>query len=396
MNICLVSAYFYPRSKGGTEKYVLELARKLISEDNNVEIITVHPAKTINYWYENIFVRAILESGYHGKAVVSGQIASNTLNKFSQIILEQKYDIIHFHTLTPAFGIHHLKKAKKLGFMVHFTAHIPAISCLHGDLMLYGNKACDGKINERCMSCYISKKRIPKGLSILIGKVIQTLNYPKSIAQVVNKKSKELMDLSIFCDKIFIFTNWQWQIYIENGIPPAKLIVLQQMPIKAPGSGNAKEYTKEATNNITIGFAGRICYEKGLHNLINCFKKLPKQGLQLIIAGILDETSSSYFNELKNSTKSEKNIIWSFNLDDSQLQNFYHEIDYLCIPSIWYETGPYVLYEAFNNDTPVIANNLGDMQVWKDKGYPIKLYNNQYELLQLLEDLLLIKNNNKW
>lgn len=389
MKIALVSEYFYPKSKGGTEKYVYELAEKLISEKNQVEIITVSSDDIKHYNFKGITVRVIAPENNEDKNIISGLKPAHNLSAFNAILKEEKYDLIHFHSLTPAFSLHHIHIAKAFAIPVYFTAHIPSITCIHGDLMQYGKTACDGKIIERrCMSCYISKKQIPKGLSILLASLISQLNYPKSIANVVYQKQQDLSRLNFLCDQIFIFTTWQKRIFIENGIDESKLTLTQQMTLPEPDTNNHRPLISKNNRKIKLAFIGRICHEKGLHILLDAIKVLKKENIELHIAAIIENKKDPYFLKMKDLTKNNANIFWSYNLDDSEVQQFYEGIDLICVPSIGYETGPYVLYEAFKLRIPVLANNLGDMEAWEQKGFPIELYNNTNELVSLLKSKL--------
>lgn len=374
MKICLVSEYFYPQSKGGTEKYVFELAKKLISEKNQVDILTAGPSEFAHYKYEELSVKAV----HH----------TDNLALFKSILDNEEYDRIHFHTLTPTFNTSHIALARTKNAEIYFTAHIPAVTCIHGDLMQFGKIACDGLIlKHRCTACYISKKKISKPISNLIAGLVSRLNYPKTTANVVEKKIAEVSALNILCDKIFIFTEWQKRIFIKNGFDQEKLVNVQQMDVNLPTNNTPYPVVPKNKGRIKIGFVGRVSYEKGLHTLLSAFLDPSLENLELHIAAIVPDEKDSYFQKLTNLVRGKSNIFWAFNLNPSSMEEFYQNVDLICIPSIWYETGPFVLYEAFKYNLPVIANNLGDMQVWQRKGYSITTYNNHKELSELLYNL---------
>jgi len=387
MKIALVTEYFYPNSKGGTEKYVLELSKKLVVNNNEVEIITIATEGIESYNYEGINVRVISNTIDKNKDVISGLKPSNNLNNFYKTLIKGEYELIHFHSLTTAFSIHHIALASSLNRIIYFTAHVPSVTCIHGDLMLYGKDACDGKIsNNRCMSCYVSKKGFSPPFSRIITTLIKGLSYPKSISTIVKNKQKNIEHLNNFCEKIFIFTYWQKRIFIANGINESKLFLIQQAEITDNTSEHRTSEIKKS-RKVKIAYVGRICFEKGVHILLETFIQLNDPTLELHIAAIVENLDDPYIIKMQNLSQQQSNISWSYNLYQHEIEDFYKQVDYLCIPSIWYETGPYVLYEAFNNNLPVIANNLGDMGVWKNRGYPIKLYNNSKELLLILKTI---------
>lgn len=378
MKIALVTAYFYPIGNGGTEKYVLSLAQKLIAENHEIEIITVGETETIDYIHEGVKVSCLPDELKRQSEVISGNKAADNLQAFTKKLKEANYDLVHFHTLTPAFGIFHIEAAKRSAKKIYFTAHIPSITCIHGDLMQFGQKACDGLVmKNRCTACYISKKGLNKPLSKILAATINILGRPKTIAAVVTHKLKDMKSLSALCDKIFIFTNWQKEFFLKNGFNEKKL----EMTTQFLGTELIPQQ-KTSKKIINIGFVGRITEEKGLHILINAFNALAKTELKLHIAGI--SLNDDYFRSVRKLAEKNQNIIWQLNINSQQIQDFYTAIDLLVIPSITYETGPFVLYEAIEVNLPIIANDLGDLKVWKSKGFDIELYDSPKELSEKL------------
>lgn len=379
MKIALVSAYFYPLSQGGTEKYVLNLAKKLIQDGDDVNVITVDSTIFKTYEYQNIKVYAISDEIYTEKYMTAGFQPGNML-AFQEILRNEKYDIVHFHTLTPAFNIHHIELAKKNGAKIHFTAHVSSITCIHGDLMQFGQVACDGIITQtRCTACHLSKSKLPKKSSLLLANTILFFGFPKNLSVVVTRKQFELKRLNEISDVIFLFTKWQKLVFVENGFDPEKIIITNQIiNRKLIPNGNANK------NIQNIGFVGRITREKGLHILIHAFNKIAKPKIQLHIAGIINDLD--YHKSLIANVKNRK-IIWSYNLDEQQMEDFYKKIDLLVIPSISYETGPFVLFEALERNIPIIANDLGDISEWKKRGFNVNLYTKESELILLLSNL---------
>lgn len=379
MKIALVSAYFYPFSQGGTEKYVLNLAKKLKQDGHDINVITVDSTSFKTYKYQNIKVYAINDEMYTERYMTSGFQPENML-VFQKILRDEKYDIVHFHTMTPAFNIHHMELAKKNGAKIYFTAHVSSITCVHGDLMQFGQVACDGVITPtRCTACHLSKNKLSKKSSLLLAKPILFFGFPKNLSVVVTRKQFELKRLNEISDLIFLFTKWQKRVFIENGFDPEKIIITNQI-INRKLIPNVNE-----NKNInSIGFVGRITREKGLHILIHAFNRITKPNIQLHIAGIINDLD--YYNSLIAKVKNRK-IIWSYNLDEQQMEDFYKKIDVLVIPSISYETGPFVLFEALERNIPIIANDLGDISEWKKRGFKVDLYKKQSELTLLLSNL---------
>ena len=381
MKIALVTAFFYPSSQGGTEKYVLNLAKRLIEEYNKVEIITTSENDESEYKYEGLRVHCLQDEVSTHQEIISGKKPSSNLDLFTLLIEEGEYDIIHFHTLTTVFNLFHIAAAKNVVSKIYFTAHVPGITCIHGDLILFGKKACDGLVmKNRCTACYISTKGLGRTVSKIAAQTVLTVNKPKSIATVALDKLQELKMLNNLCDKIFLFTNWQQKNFLKNGFTAEKL----QMTTQYLGSSFIPQKTKHRPIE-TIGFVGRISKEKGLHILIKAFIASNRPILKLHIAGI--SKNDAYFRGVKKMSEKNQGISWELNLNKKEIDAFYKKIDLLVIPSITYETGPFVLYEAFEKNIPILANDLGDMKIWLERGHNITLYNSPNSLTTILETL---------
>lgn len=384
MTVLLVSEYFYPHSTGGTEQYVYELAGALVSANIHTTILAVStPADS--YRYNNIEVHTIPFNNNFSKQVIGGITAADNLQAFINKLNELQPDVVHFHTLTTSIGTFHYEAAHKTGAKVIFTSHIPGNTCLRGDLMRYGETVCDGKVRlNTCLACYLNANGIPKVISPVVAKAMRILKYPAVLSQASAIKQQQLEKIKAICSHVVTLSNWQQQVFLINGFTPAQLILSRHTFKGVPS--NFKQDPQSGI--ITIGFAGRVTPVKGLHILIEAFKKLDSKLYELQIAGIKDPEHQQYMDGLLAETKELKNIHWHFDYTPDTINSFYQKTNVLCIPSTWHETGPYVMFEAIARHIPVIASNIGGMQEWANLNYPVKTYafNNALALTQLLKE----------
>jgi glycosyltransferase involved in cell wall biosynthesis len=384
MKVLLVSEYFYPHSTGGTEQYVYELAGALTSANINTTILAVSTSAD-SYRYNNLEVHTIPFNTNLSKEVIGGIVAADNLQAFINKIKELQPDVIHFHTLTTSIGVFHYQAAHKTGAKVFFTSHIPGNTCLRGDLMRYGEKVCDGKVRlNTCLACYLNANGMPKAISPLAAKAMRVLKYPTILSQASAIKKQQLEKIKAVCSNIVTMSNWQQQVFLINGFAPTQLILSRHTFKGIPL--NFKQEPQPDT--ITIGFAGRISPEKGLHILIEAFKKLDSKLYTLQIAGIKHPEHKKYMDGLLAETEELKNIHWHFDYTPDTISSFYQQINVLCIPSVCNETGPFVMFEAIARHIPVIASNIGGMQEWAGLNYPVKTYefDNAAALTQLLKE----------
>ncbi len=383
MRVLLVTDYFYPKSSGGTEKYVHELAQGLRANGIDVIILTINKSSG-SYQFDNFEVHTIPPNTGNRKEVIAGVAPANNLQSFIDKLSELKADVVHFHTLTTSLSVYHYQAAKQTGAKVIFTSHIPGNTCLRGDLMQYGQEICNGKVRlNTCLSCYLNAQGLPKVISPVVAKTMRILKQPTLLSQASAIKRKHLEKIKTVCSTVVTMSNWQQDVFLINGFNPGQL-TLSRHTFK-----QINDHQGARTNDyITIGFAGRISPEKGLHILIDAFKQLDVTSSTLLIAAIKVPTQDKYLEKLLSETKDFPNIKWNYNYTADNIDSFYNELNILCIPSVCNETGPYVMFEAIARHIPVIASNIGGMQEWADLNYPIKTYafSNASALTQLLKE----------
>jgi glycosyltransferase involved in cell wall biosynthesis len=119
---------------------------------------------------------------------------------------------------------------------------------------------------------------------------------------------------------------------------------------------------------LTIGFIGRIVPEKGLENLLDAVKRLPRTGWRLVIAG---QVAPPLNLEKLRASVVGLPIDW---LGVVPADSFYSEIDILVVPAIWADPGPLVVHEAFANAVPVIGSRIGGIMDFIEEGRTGWLY----------------------
>lgn len=102
----------------------------------------------------------------------------------------------------------------------------------------------------------------------------------------------------------------------------------------------------------TVLYAGRLSEEKGIHILISAIKKI--SDINLIIAG-----TGPRENELRRHADNFENISFIGYIQKQELVQLFDKVDYLCIPSIWFENNPMIVLEALANGVPVLGSNIG-------------------------------------
>ncbi len=354
MKILLASEYFYPSSKGGTEMYVLQLAKELIRNGHECIVLSLSNDKQKDN-YEGV---SIVYANYIHN-ISSEQDNPENFNEIYTLVKEINPDVFHLHTLTPSLGVNHLVKLKAFGIKVVFTAHITNFTCTRGDLMLYGEKVCDGYIDRnRCMDCYLQSKKI-NNVAIrksLIGmsKLPFSSFFNKGLG-VVGKKINELHKLQNTLNHLVVVSQWQQKVIELNRLKFKGLSVCRQA---VPSEIMLTNKKHKVGSKIKIGFIGRIVKVKGLHYLLDILLANPSIKVDLLIAAIKSNNEIEYYDQMKQKSD-ELGASWMENLSADAVIELLDEMDLLVVPSVWLETGPFVIYEALARKIPVLAFNKG-------------------------------------
>ena len=135
-----------------------------------------------------------------------------------------------------------------------------------------------------------------------------------------------------------------------------------------------------------ILFLGRIVPEKGIHYLVEAYNKI-RANKKLVIAGGSSDTDT-YFNELKEKSKDNKNIIFTGFVQGEELEELYSNAYIYVLPSDL-EGMPLSLLEAMSYKNCCLTSDIPECKtVMDDKGVTFKKsdVNDLKEKLQYLVD----------
>ena len=135
-----------------------------------------------------------------------------------------------------------------------------------------------------------------------------------------------------------------------------------------------------------ILFLGRIVPEKGIHYLVEAYNKI-RVNKKLVIAGGSSDTDT-YFNELKEKSKDNKNIIFTGFVQGEELEELYSNAYIYVLPSDL-EGMPLSLLEAMSYKNCCLTSDIPECKtVMDDKGVTFKKsdINDLKEKLQYLVD----------
>tara|TARA_B100000212_G_scaffold288078_1_gene229052 strand:- start:943 stop:2238 length:1296 start_codon:yes stop_codon:yes gene_type:complete len=366
-----LSDSFYPYVTGGTEIFIQKFIDEQIKLKNQYEVLWVcHKSddyklkKSHNLEKYKIFLEPVV----YEERLKRFSFQSKQIPGFYKILSEFKPDIVHIHSLGSRTTLNHVELIKKFGSKILFTMHTPPCSCM-GNLLSASDVICNGDlIDSRCTYFRLRSKGIP----YIIAKLVSFQNGWFLSPNIKNRLSRLLtsrkltsnmhaswLKLMNEVDYIHVLSSWGKDMLLRQKIDSHKIHLIRTA---GPKNISPKKRLPMEDKFLRLVFWGRCNPQKGIHIVINSFLMLPKDlPISLDIYGPYWD-NNKYSKDLMKKIKLDKRIkvlgILSNDLLLKKLQNY----DLAVIPSIWMETGPLSLLEAFAAGLPVAGTNLGGIK----------------------------------
>lgn len=319
MRVLIVHNYYKIR---GGEDSVVESEIALLKK-NNHDVFTYFRNNSELLRYSSI------------QLALTTQWSIKSFKKISEIIRENKPDIIHVHNTLPLVSPSIYWAASKYRIPIVQTVHNYRLSCLNALFLR------DGKLCEECIgkfpyagivnSCYRASRKASAVLAfmLLLHRTIGTYNNKISHYIALSEFSKNKLVMSgVSNNKITIKPN-----YIDHV---------------------SEKNTKRSDELL---YVGRLSNEKGISLLLDALSKL--NGFKVTVIGEGPELPLVQNN---------KNIKYIGKLTNESVLKKMSSALALLIPSICYENFPRIIVEAYSCGLPVIASSIGSIKNIVDDG----------------------------
>jgi glycosyltransferase involved in cell wall biosynthesis len=259
---------------------------------------------------------------------------------FREFLLEQQPDLVHFqHTMYMGYDILRVTRKTLPDVPIVYTLHEYLPICHHnGQLVRTMDKSlCDHDSPRRCHECF---PRIPQQTFFMRKRFIQS----------------QFSAVDLFITP----SAWAREQYVRWGIPRERIVHEPHgfTPVR-PQPERAGVRTRDR-----FGFFGQFTEFKGADVLLQAFELLGEDfpGRLWIHGANLDTAPAEFqeeFRGLLDSAGDRVRLVGQY--DRAELAKLMARIDWVVIPSIWWETGPLTVGEAFQHGRPVICSDMGGM-----------------------------------
>lgn len=164
-------------------------------------------------------------------------------------------------------------------------------------------------------------------------------------------------------DRFFAPSEFLRQRYIEWGLSPERIVVCENGQAKDEPLPPRPLAAGETRNRF--GFFGQITPYKGLDVVLEALNQMADTELILEVHGANLEVAAQDFREkiegLSAPLIKDKAIQWMGPYQASELRGRMAGVDWVLVPSIWWENSPLVIQEAYKYGRPVICSDIGGM-----------------------------------
>jgi glycosyltransferase involved in cell wall biosynthesis len=265
---------------------------------------------------------------------------------FASLIHAIRPTVVHVHHYVH-LGLEHLRVIKNIDptIKIIMTLHEFIAICKHNGQMI--NKGtlslCQTETYDACCRC-----------------------FPEHTIEEFWLRKKFFLNHFKLIDQFVSPSEFLRQRYIQWGLPPDKIAVIENGHADAlPLPPRSLE---EGETRNRFGFFGQINPYKGLDIILQALCDLPKstrRKLVLEINGANLEGQSHKFRakiqSLSRPLERDDVIQWRGPYERNQLADRMATIDWVVVPSIWWENSPMVIQEAFVFGRPLLVSDIGGM-----------------------------------
>jgi glycosyltransferase involved in cell wall biosynthesis len=334
---------FYPEYYTGTEKFILNMASMMQKLGNKTKVMTY-------CFYENSFFDEqrgnilLKEYTYKGLPVLAlrhrkipedihSALDNQELTQIAgEILAKEKPDIAH---VGHPMRIGELIKAaalRSIPYLLTLTDFF--LICPKYILSSSKGSLCAGP--EGAKACFNLCPELPQVF------LTQRLEAARDILM----NAKRVISPSYFLASIFKKEYEDLDVKVINhGLSYSKI------------RENRKTYKKG--DRLVFCYAGSLTRHKGIHVVIDAFKKINSDNIVLKIYG--SGPDDFYVNKLREMAGKDKRIEFCGIFSEDEFSDVFSTFDIVIIPSLWYENYPLVLHEALACNIPVVASNVGGM-----------------------------------
>jgi glycosyltransferase involved in cell wall biosynthesis len=262
---------------------------------------------------------------------------------FRRFLLAQRPDLVHFqHTAYLGYDIVRVTRNALPDTPIVYSLHEYMPICHRDGVMV---RATDGSVCKlesprRCHECFP-------------GITPQTFYMRKRFIQA---------NLSLV-DRFVAMSDYVKERYVQFGLPESKIVVEPQGCVEPEITADEIERRQGGAGRVRNRFAyfGQLNPYKGADVLLRAMDLLGEDfdGHLWLYGANLDKQSLDWQRRFGDLATERPTVTFAGNYERSDIAKLMARVDWVVVPSNWWETGPLVVWEAFQHGRPVICSDIG-------------------------------------
>jgi glycosyltransferase involved in cell wall biosynthesis len=263
----------------------------------------------------------------------------SAIDGFARLLSSIRPDVVHYHHFQH-IGIETLALVRRIvpDARIFMTLHDFHPICARDGLMLktVGDALCTQASPDACHGC-----------------------FPQISPDRFALRRTHLRNMFGFIDHFIAPSTFLRERFVAWGISGGSIT---RIPNGVPELAVEPEVPSDRPRN-RFGYFGTVAPHKGILLAIEAAARLGKQlDFTLDIFGDARHQSPAFLAELKQFlTRARKHVRHHGAYDRNDVSHLMRSVDWIVVPSLWWENAPLVILEAFRHGRPVIAADIGGM-----------------------------------
>jgi len=264
-------------------------------------------------------------------------------HNFAELLRNYNPDVVHFHHYLH-IGIDALRVVRNT------LPNCSIVLTLHEYLAICNNQGQMIKTNKKL--CYEAK---PADCHQCFPNINPTDFF---LRELYIKSFFELVDQFIAPSQFLK------QRYTDWGLDPAKIRVLEngQVPLT-----QVTPEKKTKSEKVKFAYFGQLTQFKGVDTLLEAIDRLDRESLKQLELDVhgsgLSDQPEAFQKKINYAFEKHKDIVtFHDSYQPHELTKLMQDVDFVIVPSNWWENSPLVIQEAFKHKKPVICSDIGGMQ----------------------------------
>jgi glycosyltransferase involved in cell wall biosynthesis len=251
-------------------------------------------------------------------------------------------DVVHIHHIL-LLGIEFIAIVRRVlpNARIFMTLHDYYAICAHDGLMMRtrGRERCDQASPNRCNAC-----------------------FPEKSADRFLLRERHLKTLFAQVDRFIAPSHFIKDRFVAWGLSASSIDII---PNGRPAADAAAHRLTTDGRRPVFGYFGNLNPWKGVSVLLKAAQRLVREEMkdfELRIHGGIPFQADSFVNEIAALvSETEPHVVRLGPYLREEIPSLMEAVDWVVMPSVWWENAPLVIQEAFRHRRPVIVSGIGGM-----------------------------------